>query len=72
MDIWWLLQQQSQRYVLVINEAGGIITITGTTSDAQISDILVGYELADGTEGRLSGVTVGGDATSGFTVPNLP
>ena len=54
---------------LVINEAGGIITITGTTSDAQISDILVGYELADETEGALSGVTVGGDATSGFTVP---
>ena len=42
----------------MINEAGGIITITGTTSDAQISDILVGYELADGTEGALSGVTV--------------
>ncbi|MGY8791693.1 MAG: hypothetical protein ACKVKR_15665, partial [Pseudomonadales bacterium] len=54
--------------VLNVVEADGTITITGTTPDAQGSNILVGYELDDGSDGVLSGVTVGGNPTSGFTV----
>jgi hypothetical protein len=53
---------------LNVVEADGIITITGTTPDAQGSNILVGYELDDGSDGVMSGVTVGGNPTSGFTV----